>query len=223
MKKLSMIAPLMLALAGLFFSGCATVTRGTKDTLVVESDPAGADVRLSTGQVGKTPTSFKLSRGDSLTVTISKEGYETVNVNVTPQIVGAGAAGMAGNVLVGGLIGAGVDAWSGAMKDLKPNPVRVTMVKLASAEPPKAVVMEKSLTDKLKELKAALDAGLITKEEYDRERAKLMGADTHAQTAVAAQDSAPPAKTEEAKPQSATPAEAPAAKVVQETGPTPKP
>jgi hypothetical protein len=107
------------------------VTRGTKDTLIVESDPAGADVRLSTGQTGKTPTSFKLPRGDSLVVTISKEGYETVMVNVNSQVVGAGAAGMAGNVLVGGLIGAGVDAFSGAMKDLKPNPVTVKMVRLS--------------------------------------------------------------------------------------------
>lgn len=205
MKKQSMIAPIVLALAVLFFSGCATVTRGTKDTLVVESDPAGADVRLSTGQIGKTPSSFKLKRGDALTVTISKEGYETVNVNVTPQIVGAGAAGMAGNVLVGGLIGAGVDAWSGAMKDLKPNPVRVTMVKLATAEPAKAVAAEKTLADKLKELKAALDGGLITKEEYERERAKLVGADHAGPSTAVATESTPPAKPEESKPATETP------------------
>ena len=125
-----LVLPVAL-LALLFLSGCATVTRGTKDTLIVESDPSGADVRLSSGQVGKTPTSFKLPRGDALVVTISKDGYETVSVNVHPQVVGAGAAGMAGNVLVGGLIGAGVDAFSGAMKDLKPNPVNVKMVRLA--------------------------------------------------------------------------------------------
>lgn len=121
---------MIMVLAALWFSGCATVTRGTKDTLIVESDPAGAEVRLSTGQTGKTPTSFKLPRGESLVVTIAKEGYETVMVNVNSQVVGAGAAGMAGNVLVGGLIGAGVDALSGAMKDLKPNPVSVKLVRV---------------------------------------------------------------------------------------------
>jgi hypothetical protein len=34
---------------------------------------------------------------------------------------------MAGNVLVGGLIGAGVDVATGAMLDLSPNPVNVTL------------------------------------------------------------------------------------------------
>lgn len=131
---------MVMVLAALWFSGCATVTRGTKDTLVVESDPAGAEVRLSTGQTGKTPTSFKLPRGDSLVVTIAKEGYETVMVNVNSQVVGAGAAGMAGNVLVGGFIGAGVDAFSGAMKDLKPNPVSVKLVRLAEVAARPAVV-----------------------------------------------------------------------------------
>ncbi len=175
MNKLRVIPQIIVGLILLLASGCATVTRGTKDTLVVESDPAGADIRLSTGQVGKTPTSFKLSRGDSLVVTISKEGYETVTVNVTPQVVGAGAAGMAGNVLVGGLIGAGVDALSGAMKDLKPNPVSVRMVKLENRVAEKeTTVGSPSLVDKLKELKSALDSGLLTKDEYDRERGKLL-------------------------------------------------
>jgi hypothetical protein len=63
-------------------------------------------------------------------VTISREGYETITVNVNSQVVGAGAAGMAGNVLVGGIIGVGVDAISGATKSLKPNPVTVKLVKL---------------------------------------------------------------------------------------------
>lgn len=130
MKKPCIVLIAAVALPLLLLSGCATVTRGTKDTLVVESDPAGADVRLSTGQTGKTPTSFKLSRKDTVLVTISREGYETVNVTVNSQVVGSGAAGMAGNVLVGGLIGVGVDAWSGATKSLKPNPVTVKLVRL---------------------------------------------------------------------------------------------
>lgn len=130
MKKSSVIAPIIVGLSLLLFSGCATVTRGTKDTLVVESDPAGADVRLSTGESGKTPASFKLKRKRPVIVTISRAGYETLTVNVTPQVVGAGAAGMAGNVLVGGIIGAGVDVMTGATKSLMPNPVVVKLVKL---------------------------------------------------------------------------------------------
>lgn len=35
---------------------------------------------------------------------------------------------MAGNILFGGLIGAAVDAGSGATKELKPNPLNVRLV-----------------------------------------------------------------------------------------------
>ena len=34
---------------------------------------------------------------------------------------------MAGNVLLGGVIGAGIDASTGAMHSHKPNPLRVTL------------------------------------------------------------------------------------------------
>jgi hypothetical protein len=39
---------------------------------------------------------------------------------------------MAGNVVFGGIIGAGVDAATGATKQLKPNPVVVTLVPKAA-------------------------------------------------------------------------------------------
>jgi len=113
-------------------SGCATITRGTTQALVIESEPPGADVELSNGLRGKTPTSFKVKRNENLVVTIKKEGYETVTANVTSQVAGAGAAGMAGNVILGGLIGAAVDAGSGAMKELKPNPLKVNLLKVGS-------------------------------------------------------------------------------------------
>ena len=123
------------ALAALpFIIGCASVTRGTKDTLVVESDPVGAIVRLSTGQSGKTPTSFQLPRKKAFDVYLEKEGYEPLTVHVSSQISGKGSLGVAGNVLVGGLIGVGVDAITGAAKDLKPNPVIVKMVPLKKSE-----------------------------------------------------------------------------------------
>ena len=71
---------------------------------------------------------------ESLIVEFTKAGYEPVSVNVVPQISGAGGAGMAGNVLVGGIIGAAVDAGSGAMNDLKPNPIDIKLVKIEGLE-----------------------------------------------------------------------------------------
>jgi hypothetical protein len=47
---------------------------------------------------------------------------------------------MAGNIVLGGLIGAAVDAGSGAMKELKPNPIVVKLVPLETeaVEAPRA-------------------------------------------------------------------------------------
>jgi len=125
-----MLRTLSCVLLATALTGCATITRGTKEVLVVESEPTGADVRLSTGLTGKTPASFKVGRRGGFVVTIEKEGYETVQVQVESQIAGAGAAGMAGNVILGGLIGAAIDAGSGSMLELKPNPITVRLVPL---------------------------------------------------------------------------------------------
>ena len=147
-----------------FLTGCGTITRGSKDVLVVESEPSGATVTTSVGLQGKTPATFQLPRKGALVVTIAKEGYETATVNVVPKVAGAGGAAMAGNVVMGGLIGAAVDAGSGAMYDLKPNPVRVVLNKLGSAEKPKSVA--KNLEETLKDLDAMKDKGTINSEEY---------------------------------------------------------
>jgi hypothetical protein len=108
-------------------TGCATITRGSTQAWTVQTEPSGADVALSTGQECVSPCTLKLKRKKSFTVTIVKEGFNEVTTQVVSQVAGAGAAGMAGNVLVGGIIGMGVDAATGATKELKPNPLTVTL------------------------------------------------------------------------------------------------
>lgn len=109
-------------------SGCATITRGTNDVLVVNSTPSAAQVKLSDGQsCDGTPCSFKLPRKSELNVVVSKENCRPQQVRVTNKVSGSGGAAMAGNVLVGGLIGAGVDASTGAMLELVPNPVDIQL------------------------------------------------------------------------------------------------
>ncbi|WP_303360147.1 translation initiation factor 2 [Paracoccus sp. (in: a-proteobacteria)] len=109
-------------------AGCATITRGTTDVLVVNSTPSGAQVQLSDGQTcNGTPCTFKLPRKSELNVLVKKDRCEPQQVRVTNKIAGSGSAAMAGNVVLGGVIGAGVDASSGAMRDLTPNPVEVTL------------------------------------------------------------------------------------------------
>lgn len=117
----------LLLLAGATLPGCATITRGSSEALVIETTPIGAEVRLSSGEVCKTPCTLKKKRKENFVVFINRDGFEPVEVNVISETAGAGAAGMAGNVLVGGIIGLGVDAATGATKKLTPNPIRVTL------------------------------------------------------------------------------------------------
>ncbi len=127
---------LVSALASVaLLTGCATITRGTTEALVINSAPPGASVRLSSGETCKTPCTLKKKRKEGVVVFIEKDGFEKVEVNVISEIAGAGAAGMAGNVLVGGLIGVGVDAATGATKKLTPNPISVTLEPAAAAMP----------------------------------------------------------------------------------------
>lgn len=122
------VRALMLAGLALSLPACATITRGTTQQFTVESTPPGARVSTSNGfDCVSTPCTFRMPRKDPFRVTVALDGYVTQTVEVTSSVSGAGGTAMAGNILVGGLIGGAVDATSGAMNDLKPNPLVVTL------------------------------------------------------------------------------------------------
>lgn len=114
-----------VATAVLALCGCATITRGTTETLSIQSEPSGASVELSNGQTCTTPCSLEVKRKNEYLVYLRKDGFEPAQLTVTPKVAGSGAAGMTGNVLFGGIIGLGVDAATGASKSLRPNPAHV--------------------------------------------------------------------------------------------------
>ncbi len=118
--------------AALALAGCATITRGTTETFVVETSPSGARVVTSLGQAcDATPCAFTdMSREAEFTVTISKDGYQTVTRRIGHRLSGGGAAAaVGGNILpVISLVGVAVDANNGATQSLTPNPLRVTLV-----------------------------------------------------------------------------------------------
>lgn len=128
MKKL--FRPLALALLAAAFSmtiGCATVTRGTTQTVAINSVPSGATVSMSNGERCETPCIFKLKRKYPVALEVCKPGYTPVNNVLTSQMSSSGGWAMAGNVIIGGLIGLGIDAGTGAYRDLTPNPVNITL------------------------------------------------------------------------------------------------
>jgi hypothetical protein len=127
-----------VAAAALLLPACATVTRGTSQKFVIESTPGEAEVALSTGQKCVTPCKLKLKRKHGFTATFTKPGYEPLEAEVKSKFSGGGAAAGAGNVLIGGVIGAVVDGTNGSLNDLKPNPLAVTLVAVADAAQPVA-------------------------------------------------------------------------------------
>ena len=110
-----------------FITSCASLTQGTSDAFLITSKPNNVDIKTSHGYFCTAPCALKLPKKESFTVTASKEGYCSRVYNVISTMGGAGGAAMAGNVLIGGLIGAGVDSVTGAAKHLAPNPLKVEL------------------------------------------------------------------------------------------------
>ena len=123
--------------------GCASVTRGTTENISIASTPSGAQATISGLEVPTaciTPCAIVAKRNADIAVTFEKEGYQPQVVQLTTEIPATGAAGFAGNILAGGLVGMGVDAVTGAATDHKPNPVMVTLEPIAPparAAPPR--------------------------------------------------------------------------------------
>ena len=107
---------------------CATIIRGTNQNFTVESTPPGAAVSTSNGfACDATPCTFRMPRRDHFTITLTMPGYDTLTTEINSEFSVAGGAVMAVNLLAGGMIGVGVDTTSGALNDLTPNPLQVTL------------------------------------------------------------------------------------------------
>jgi PEGA domain len=125
-----MIRLLLAAAIAMPCVGCASVTRGTTENISISTTPAGATAEISGLEIPTacvTPCVVQAKRNADITIAINKEGYEPQIIPLNKEIPGTGAAGFAGNILAGGLIGMGVDAATGAAQDHKPNPVIVTL------------------------------------------------------------------------------------------------
>jgi len=122
------VRALTLVGVALALPACATITRGSSQEFTVESTPPGARVSTSNGfQCDATPCTFRMPRKDAFRATVSMDGYATQTHDIRSSISGGGAAGLAGNVVFGGIVGGVVDASSGALNDLTPNPLTVTL------------------------------------------------------------------------------------------------
>lgn len=134
---------LSCAVAVVMAAGCATVIRGTKQDFAIRSEPPGATATLSNGQTCTTPCDLRLPRKQDFSVTFNMDGYQSGTANVRSGWSRGGTQTFViGNIILGGLIGMGVDASNGATRDLFPNPLDVTLVPNPPAEPAEAPLAE---------------------------------------------------------------------------------
>lgn len=104
-------------IAAAAMAGCATITKGTTQSVAISTPGVpGATCTLTSGGIGTkvvtTPATLVLDKSqDNIQVLCKKECFQDA-VGIIASHTESMAAG---NVLVGGVVGLGVDAVSGAM------------------------------------------------------------------------------------------------------------
>lgn len=124
--------------AAVALSGCATVIKGTTQSIVVTSPPvAGAYCILSSTEGNwpvTTPGAVTVDKSkEDILVRCSKPGFQDASASIPSDFQGW----TLGNIVLGGLIGVGVDAATGAMNEY-PRAFAVPMMPLAGYAVPAA-------------------------------------------------------------------------------------
>ena len=109
---------LSLSLA-ILVSGCASITKGTKDTMQVQIGNCPESIACTaTNKKGTwdftAPGAVKFKKSDDPLTITCEDGPGKISVQVVPE---RGAMGW-GNIIFGGIIGGGVDASSDAHWDI---------------------------------------------------------------------------------------------------------
>ncbi len=113
-----------LAIVAMMTTGCATVVHlGSNEELSVSSEPSGATVVIDGTERGVTPLATKVERKKDHAVVLTKEGFEEAQSRVESHI----SWWVAGNIIVGGLVGILVDVMSGGGYTIDPDKVAVTL------------------------------------------------------------------------------------------------
>ena len=123
------IQSLVVILIPILFNSCATITKDDSQPVSFSSEPQGADVSLNNIPVGTTPTTVMVKRKMGKTmITYQKEGYKTQSFPLDKSVSGM----TFGNIIFGGIIGAGVDVATGKATNYQDS-VHVKLIPLGSS------------------------------------------------------------------------------------------
>ena len=162
MKKITRYTSLFLALS-ILLASCSSTT-------LIQSNPTQAKVYLNSELVGETPYRHTDSKivGSSMVVKLEKEGYKPFVTTITKdEQVDVGA-------IIGGLFVVVPFLWT--MKYQPVHNYELQMLTAGNDIKPEVQTIQnpKSKADKLRELKQLLDEKIITADEFEKEKAKVL-------------------------------------------------
>jgi hypothetical protein len=101
---------------------------GRTEALRIESEPAGADAKLSSGQSCRTPCELPVQAGGELSVTVALNGYQPQTVSVQPEAPSGALGSITGS------------------QRLAPNPVHVELQPAPAPSAKKPAAKKKPVT-----------------------------------------------------------------------------
>lgn len=105
-------------------TSCATILTGTKDSITFNSTPEGAKVMHKGIEKCTTPCTAEIPRSLSRQmVTLQKEGFNNKEVKLTKTFNAVSLV----NILLGGVIGVGIDAATGSLTKYSPNAYKIEL------------------------------------------------------------------------------------------------
>jgi hypothetical protein len=120
---------LLVALLALNLTACASIIDGTSEQVTLNTNPAGANCALkregtTIARVNPTPGAATIKKTkDDITIVCDKNGYQEATYLDHSGIQDA----TFGNIVLGGLVGWGIDSASGA-DNYYQSPVNLTLV-----------------------------------------------------------------------------------------------
>jgi hypothetical protein len=162
-SKIIKAISVLLACIMMLHSGCVSST-------LIQSNPSGARVFLDAEPVGITPYAHRDTKivGSCTAVRIEKDGYESLNANMCRnEEADVGA-------IIGGVFFLFPFLWT-----MKYKPTRTYELVAASqtgqdAEIKPERTMTASMAERLRELKELFDDGILTEEEYEKAKKKVL-------------------------------------------------
>jgi hypothetical protein len=133
--KINAAAAVLVAASSL--AGCGTITQGTSQNITITSTPPGGHCDLTrkgehVATLDATPGSVKVDKTkNDILMTCTMAGYQPATVNLESGY----GAGTFGNIILGGVIGWGIDSATGA-DNKYPSSAQVNFVPVGAVPPP---------------------------------------------------------------------------------------